>query len=389
MQSSHGKHLRWAFCDWLTQPSRLQEETARVEDSLLDNQTFTAAITAAFTLSKSSSFENLLEPLQKLLRLSQPIAASMARSAELFECIGQKLSSNKPAIRLNLLRIIGSICDATDEGASLLDHFGLFDMIRDLQLSDSAVLVRSMAQELIRSCEEVDSTSIHSGSGGGGGGKRRLNGAVALRRTSASTTPPHLLERQMSMPLGPGSPQVGRPDRTSMALFDGSDGVVAGFSGRMAQTPRRQRKNIGYVNGSTAIRPVSRDGGSGAGRESSPGINLPHIPSLQRASTTVGSVNTSSVSGSNANEIGVAKSRLPRGATGAQQRIHCQSTAQVNGSRDPGGTTASTIGTPFGVNRISREGLYGTKNGGAADITIASARRSTARRRPSGDGKWS
>jgi hypothetical protein len=389
MQSSHGKYLRFAFCQWLTWFSRLQEETARVEDSLLDNQTFTAAIAAAFTHSKSSSFENLLEPLQKLLRLSQPIAASMARSAELFECIGQKLNSNKPAIRLNLLRIIGSICDATDDGGLLLDHFGLFDMIRELQVSDSAVLVRSMAQELIRSCEEVDNISIHSGSGGGGGGKRRLNGAVVLRRTSASTTPPHLLERQMSMPIGPGSPQLGRPDRSSMGLFDGSDGVVVGLSGRLAQTPRRQRNGIGYINGSAAIRPVSRDGGSGVGRESSPGIILPHIPALQRASTTVGSINTSSVSGSNANEIGVAKSRLPRGTTGGHQRIPRQSTTQVNGSRDSGGTTASTVGTPSGVNRTSRESLYGARNGSAVDITVASAKRSTARRRPSGDAKWS
>jgi hypothetical protein len=368
----------------LRRASRLQEETARVEDSLLYNQTFTTAITAAITHSKSSSFENLLEPLQKLLRLSQPIAASMARSADLFECIGQKLNSNKPAIRLNLLRIIGSICDATD-GGLLLDHFGLFDLIRELQVSDSAVLVRSMAQELIRSCEDIDNISIHSGSGGGNGGKRRLNGGGALRRTSASTTPPHLLERQMSMPIGPSSPQLGRSERSSMGFFDGSDGVGVGLSGRMAQTPRRQRNGIGYINGSAAIRPASRDGGLGAGRESSPAINLP-VPALQRASTTVGSINSPSVNGANVNEIGVAKSRLPRGMAGGQYRTSRQSTAHANGSRDTGGTTAATT---TAATRISRDSLYGARNGGAVDITVASARRTTARRHPSGDGKWS
>ncbi|ERF70625.1 Cytokinesis protein sepH [Endocarpon pusillum Z07020] len=371
----------------------LQEETARVEDSLLDNHTFTVAITAAFTQSKSSSFENLLEPLQKLLRLSQPIAASMARSAELFECIGQKLNSNKPAIRLNLLRIIGSICDATDEGGLLLEHFGLFDLIRELQVSDSAVLVRSMAQELIRSCEEVDSISLHGGGGavggggGGGGGKRRLNGTGALRRASASTTPPHLLERQMSMPIGPSSPQLGRSERSSMGFFDGSDGVAVGLSGRLAQTPRRQRNGVGYLNGSTAIRPASREGPNGLGRESSPAINLP-VPALQKASTTIGSINSPSVNAGNANEIGVVKSRLPRGMVGGQYRMSRPSTTNGNGSRDTGGSAAGPGTKTPGATRVSRESLYGARNGGV-DITVASARRTTARRHPSGDGKWS
>lgn len=326
--------------------------------------------------------------MQKLLRLSPPIAASMARSAGLFECIGQKLSSNKPAIRLNLLRIIGSICDATDEGGLLLDHFGLFDLIRELQVSDSAVLVRSMAQELIRSCEEIDNISIHSGSGGAGGGKRRPNGTGALRRTSASTTPPHLLERQMSMPIGSSSPQLGRSDRTNVGFLDGPDGVGVGLSGRMAQTPRRQRNGIGYINGSTAIRPASRDGGLGGGRESSPAINVP-IPALQRASTTMGNISSPSVNGGSVSEIGVAKSRLARGLIAGQNRASRQSTAHVNGSRDVGGNTPGSVGTASGVTRTSRESLYGAKKVGGVDITVASARRTTARRHPSGDGKWS
>jgi hypothetical protein len=320
----------------------------------------------------------------------------MARSAELFECIGQKLNSNKPAIRLNLLRIIGSICDATDEGGLLLDHFGLFDLIRELQVSDTAVLVRSMAQELIRSCKEIDNISMHSGNGGGGGaggGKRRINGAGALRRTSASTTPPHLLERQMSLPIGPSSPQVGRSERSSMGFFDGSDGVGVGLSGRMAQTPRRQRNGIGYLSGSTAIRPASREGSQGGGRESSPAIN-PAVPALKRASTTVGSTMSHSVNGGNVvngnvNEIGVVKSRLPRGMTGGQYRTSRQSTTNVNGSRDTGGTTAGSTRPTAGAARTSRESLYGARNGGVVDITVASARRTTARRHPSGDGKWS
>ena len=315
--------------------------------------------------------------MQKLLRLSQPIAASMARSAELFECIGQKLSSSKPAIRLNLLRIIGSICDATDEGGLLLDRFGLSNLIRELQVGDTAVLVRSMAQELIRSCEEIEHIPLHNGNGGGCGGKRRLNGGGALRRTSTSTTPPHLLERQLIMPIGPSSPQMGRSERGSIGFLDGSDGVAVGLSGKVAQAPRRERNGIGYINGSTAVRPASRDESQGVGRDISPAIKSP-IPGLQRASITVGNMNSASTNPGNANEIGVVKSRLPRGTTGGQYRL---SRANVNGSRDTGGSTVGSAGT--------RESLHGAGDGGGVDITIAGARRTTARRHPNGDGKWS
>jgi hypothetical protein len=277
-----------------------------------------------------------------------------------------------------------------------------------LQVSDSAVLVRSMAQELIRSCEEVDNISIHSGSGvgaagvggtaggvSGGGGKRRLNGAGAFRRTSSSTTPPHLLERQMSMPIGPSSPQIGRSERSSIGFFDGSDGVGVGPAGRAAQTPRRGRNGLGYLSGSTAIRPESRDGTDGLGKENSTGAKFPIAP-LQRASTTVGAVNSPSLNGGSMSEMAVARSRLPRGMSAGPPRMSRQSTAHVNGSRDSGGkmasatSAASSAGTPSDSSRNSREHLAGPKNGGGGvDITIASTRRTTARRRLSGDGKWS
>jgi hypothetical protein len=346
---------------------RLQEETSRVEDHLLENQTFTTAIIASFTNSKLNSFENLLEPLQKLLRLSPPVAASMARSPELFDCIGQKLNHTKPAIRLNLLRIIGSLCDATDEGGLLLERFGLYDAILELQSSDSAVLVRSMAQELIRSCEESDNLSIHSGHGGSGGqnaGRRKHPGAV--RRASASTTPPHLLERQMSMPT---SPQLGRSERASMGFFDAPERVVS-------QTPRRQRNGVGYINGSAAVRPGSKDG-PGMVREGSPAFIL---PSITRS-------NTASSGGSDV--AAIAKSRLPRTATGYRSSRQPPRTdsSTVLGQMTSGSSTPASGGTSSHLR--TRESQYFDRKH-ASDITVAShARRTTARRTPAGDGKWS
>lgn len=367
MQSLRGKLASSiGHCDSTDFLYRLQEETSRVEDHLLENQTFTTAIIASFTNSKSNSFENLLEPLQKLLRLSPPVAASMAQTPELFECIGQKLNHNKPALRLNLLRIIGSLCDATDEGGLLLQRFGLYDAILELQSSDSAVLVRSMAQELLRSCDESDNLSIHSGHGGSGGqsaGRRKPPGVV--RRASASTTPPHLLERQMSMPT---SPPLGRSERASIGFFDAPDRVVS-------QTPRRQRNGVGYINGSAAVRPGSKDGPTMV-REGSPAFI---VPSINRSNTTP--------SGGGDAAAG-AKSRLPRTATGYRSSRQPPRT-DLNVSLGPvtsGSSTPVSAGTPSHIR--TRESQYFDRKH-ASDVTVASnARRATARRTPAGDGKW-
>ena len=174
---------------------RLQEETARVEEHLLAGS-FTEAITKCFITSKANAFENLLEPLQKLLRLSPPIALSLARP-ELFSRILQKLPANKALTRLNLLRIVQSICDASDEQGALVNVYGLYDTIQKLAETDTAILVRDMASKLIKSCSEHD-TILRSG------GKRRT-----ARRTSNSTTPPSLGSSQ-SMPPTPTSSRSSR-----------------------------------------------------------------------------------------------------------------------------------------------------------------------------------
>jgi hypothetical protein len=172
---------------------RLQEETARVEEHLLAGN-FTQAITRCFIDSKANAFENLLEPLQKLLRISQPIALSLAHP-ELFGRILQKISSNKALTRLNLLRIVQCICDASDEQGALISIYGLYDAIQKLAETDSAILVRDMASKLIRNCDEHE-ILIRSG------GKRRGTG---MRRTSSSTTPPSQASSILSMPPTPTS----------------------------------------------------------------------------------------------------------------------------------------------------------------------------------------
>lgn len=225
--------LRRQFLIW----RRLQEETAKVEEHLLkervDGLSFTDAIVRCLALSKANAFENILEPLQKLLRLSPPIAATFARS-DLFSRIGQKLHHNKAAVRLNLLRILSSICDAAEEQGDLLAQCGLLDAIRELE-NDPAVLVRDMAGKLVKQFEENEHLT---------GARRR----TLMRRTSISTMSHQSLGQNLSRPT---TPQVGRPGQ-SRGFFDVRD------------APSRHSRNGGLGGPASHLRPPSRDGNSSA-----------------------------------------------------------------------------------------------------------------------------
>lgn len=215
--------IPWAILLTLNR-CRLQEETARVEEHLLDGS-FTQGIIKCFTTSKANAFENLLEPLQKLLRLSPPIALSLAHP-DLFARISQKFQSSKAVVRLNLLRIIRSICDSVDEPGSLLVRYDLYDTIHRLAEYDGAVLVRNMAGELLKSSQASDKLNM-------GSSKRRPG-----RRSSSANTPPGLISSR-SMPPTPTS---GRSMQPTNYFLD------------------REPRERSAVNGRLSYRPVSRDG---------------------------------------------------------------------------------------------------------------------------------
>lgn len=195
-----------------------------MEEHLLDG-TFTQGIIRCFTTSKANAFENLLEPLQKLLRLSPPIASSLAHP-DLFARISAKLQSSKAVVRLNLLRIIRSICDEGNEPGSLLVRYDLYDTIHRLAETDSAVLVRNMAGELLKSSEASDRLVMSSS-------KRRPG-----RRSSSSNTPPGLMNSR-SMPPTPTS---ARSSHSTNYFLD------------------REPRERSTANGRLSYRPVSRDG---------------------------------------------------------------------------------------------------------------------------------
>ncbi|KAF2266751.1 hypothetical protein CC78DRAFT_513454 [Lojkania enalia] len=198
----------------------LQEETARVEQYLL-NSNFTTAIIASYISPEltTSTFENLLEPLQKLVRLSPPIARSLA-VPEIFHHTIHKLKHKNAVTRLNLLRILRTICDATEEGCWLIRRFEVYDTIVGLGEHDGAILVRQMAEELVRLCDEGGKRSISRGSG-----LRRPASSASHRAGSGSSTGSTITSVLGMTPPTPTS--LGPSGGSGLALGVGSTSSLA------------------------------------------------------------------------------------------------------------------------------------------------------------------
>ncbi|KAI5296204.1 hypothetical protein KEM52_005147, partial [Ascosphaera acerosa] len=206
----------------------LQEETARVEEYLLDGvsivPSFTDCIVRCLMVAKANSFEGLLEPLQKLLRLSPAIAETLARP-DMFARIGQKLHHTKPGVRVNLLRVLATICESSEDGGTLLRKYDILESIRELQ-NDSRVLVRELASKLIISCEDADSLNGSTRRRAVNAGFRRssLTGSVPVPRTPASKfifdniDPSRRYGSITAASRRPGSSHSGAHERSASAL---------------------------------------------------------------------------------------------------------------------------------------------------------------------------
>ncbi|OTB00843.1 hypothetical protein M426DRAFT_15069 [Hypoxylon sp. CI-4A] len=225
----------------------LQEETAKVEDHLL-NGGFTDAIVSCFNTQKINAFDpNLLEPLLKVLRLSPSLAATLAKS-EMYFGIAQKLSQRKAVVRLNLLRLVRNILEARET-----DYFTEFEdiklrsLLEDIKIlaeKDSAVLVRNLASDLIMAHidHKQDQLNVPMSaplSSSTGSNRARPGGRIL--------TPPSL-HSSTSVPLTPTHPS--RTQQSSAYI-------------EVASNPRRTGASVAHERGPIPYRPTSRDGGSG------------------------------------------------------------------------------------------------------------------------------
>jgi hypothetical protein len=122
-----------------------------------------SSVTRAFTTSKAHAFENLLEPLFKLLRLSSELACLMAKP-EIFQRLLERLRHPKAIVRLNLLRILRTICDVHPQRQGLIAQYDLFDAVEKLAENDKAVLVKELAKEIMSQGWMERSVSSSTGS---------------------------------------------------------------------------------------------------------------------------------------------------------------------------------------------------------------------------------
>ncbi|KAF8583337.1 kinase-like protein [Ramaria rubella] len=125
----------------------LQDETARVEDVLAQPEAIQALL-KSFVTAKAYSFENLLDPFLKICRISTNVTINIAK-AEFFHRIIDRLSHSKAVVRLNLLRILRTVCDVHPDRACLVERYGIYDIVEKLSRQDGAVLVRELAREII------------------------------------------------------------------------------------------------------------------------------------------------------------------------------------------------------------------------------------------------
>ncbi|GJE91912.1 Pkinase domain-containing protein [Phanerochaete sordida] len=130
-----------AILAWLT------DETHRIEDQLLKPEALDALL-RCFVNSKANSFENLLDLFYKLCRVSTAVTIGIAKS-QFFKRTVEKLGHNKAHVRLNLLKLLKWVCEVHPSRASLIERFGLHDVVRKAAADDPAVLVRQLAGELL------------------------------------------------------------------------------------------------------------------------------------------------------------------------------------------------------------------------------------------------
>lgn len=280
------------------------------------------------------------------------MAVSLAR-ADLFTGILQKLNHKKAVVRLNLLRIVRSICDPSENQTDGLRSHRLFGAIEGLAENDNAVLVRNMASELVKS-------RLRKEQDVGSSGRSRQG----MARRQSSYTPPSL----HNIPLTPT--HSGRMSQSS-AFIDGS------------VTPRRSAALPvpAYGHESALYRPRSRDGPGHSARSSAESL-LYRPGSRERPASRDGPILTRRTSADSTNGSSLGKSRLPR--TSLLRASKSSMAAPTLRDETPPPTPSSNR-KENGVRLRDQARSAASPSSSTPQI---SSRRRTARQ-PSGEMKWS
>ncbi|EPE05649.1 cell division control protein [Ophiostoma piceae UAMH 11346] len=365
----------------------LQEETAKVETHLLDDSRFKDAIVACFTTAKVNAFDpNLLEPLLKVLRLSPSLAADLAQ-AEMYSGVAQKLTHKKAVVRLNLLRLVRNIMDNSDSDMGVgstragRHHLSiLFEAVQKLADKDSAVLVRNLAAELVRSHIDVPSNaselamSANSSSAAPSSSRSR----PSVQRRTTLYTPPNL-QSSVSAPMTPTGSHPHNPrhghynqhralQHSQSSLSSASPALI-----EVAATHRRSAVALAHERDALAYRPRSREGSTVASaiprRVSGDSSSGSSVSSLSKVS---GLGNASSSSLSSLGAGGSSSSSTPSGGGGG--RLHRQSISHhaSRSSMGPAIISRSDRSDSLTSNKENVIGRY-SMAGGIGPSSLASA----------------
>ncbi|KAJ6602249.1 hypothetical protein B0H10DRAFT_2080854 [Mycena sp. CBHHK59/15] len=176
--------------------SWLQDETSRVEDELTKPPSVSALLT--FT------------------RLSTPLTIAISPSPLFFKRIvdrlspGQSHSKEKAVVRLNLLRVLRTVCEVHPNRAMLVERYGLLGVVESLSHGggDGAVLVRELAREIVPVLKPGLKPAGAPRSGGQHQATRSTPGTdVVLQQTESPQVAlaPKKLRRAASETVGPSS----------------------------------------------------------------------------------------------------------------------------------------------------------------------------------------
>uniref|UniRef100_A0A0K3CJ22 BY PROTMAP: gi/472584551/gb/EMS22137.1/ STE/STE11/cdc15 protein kinase [Rhodosporidium toruloides NP11] gi/647399342/emb/CDR43947.1/ RHTO0S08e08328g1_1 [Rhodosporidium toruloides] n=1 Tax=Rhodotorula toruloides TaxID=5286 RepID=A0A0K3CJ22_RHOTO len=127
----------------------LQDESVRVEACLLEQSSLDDLV-RLFCKEKGTTFENLLEPLHKMLRASLTLASRLAvQSGFLKRAVERLERASKAVVRLNLLRIIKTVFDSLADRRDRDKAIQILAApISRLAQEDKAVLSRQLAKTL-------------------------------------------------------------------------------------------------------------------------------------------------------------------------------------------------------------------------------------------------
>ncbi|KAG6828575.1 hypothetical protein H0H92_007505 [Tricholoma furcatifolium] len=222
--------------------SWLQDEMARVEDELTKTEAVEALL-RCFVSAKANSFENLLDPFLKITRLSAPLTINIAKSSAFFKRIIDRLGHNsKAVVRLNLLRILRTVCEVHPNRAMLVEKYGLLGVVEGLSRGggDGAVLVRELAREIVPTLKPGLKPVI---------GKAKINGPDTPGRNGGLALAPKRMRRTASeasaTPLRSSSGGSYAESRRPESSGGGSgDGFVSRLS---PATSRHSRQKLGDI----------------------------------------------------------------------------------------------------------------------------------------------